>query len=242
MKEPFLLSSPWNPVYFRMGFHVPLSPFYPAPYLPLHLPLIFVNSNIFCFLTSSVLVADVREAPDISQVHSVADHRQQEVHLLAPGFSGPLQAGLLDHQSPEACQRRRGPRATSGPRGRSPSASFGPCSLPGTLRAGCSEAIGHLLAGAWVQGFGSSLRKTIHQHQSTVFLLCTFLFSSDIFAPFVPLLLILALVHCQHAGHHHIFRLHWFALMLLLARRLGVERGSQWRWRDCGTAAWYGAH
>lgn len=36
------------------------------------------------FFTSAVLVADVRKPPDVPQIHSKADHRQQEVHFFAP--------------------------------------------------------------------------------------------------------------------------------------------------------------
>lgn len=36
------------------------------------------------FFTSAVLVANVRKPPDVPQIHSKADHRQQEVHFFAP--------------------------------------------------------------------------------------------------------------------------------------------------------------
>ena len=38
-------------------------------------------------LTPSILVADRRESPDIAEIHSEPDDRQQEVGLLVPLFS-----------------------------------------------------------------------------------------------------------------------------------------------------------
>lgn len=38
-------------------------------------------------LTSTIFVAQVREPPDVGEVHGEADDRQEEVDLLAPGLT-----------------------------------------------------------------------------------------------------------------------------------------------------------
>lgn len=44
-------------------------------------------------LTPSVLVAQVRESPNIGQVHREADDGQQKVYFLAPSFSAVVRSG-----------------------------------------------------------------------------------------------------------------------------------------------------
>ncbi|TNN60202.1 hypothetical protein EYF80_029537 [Liparis tanakae] len=166
-----------------------------------------------------VWLLDVREAPDVPQVHGVADHREQEVHLLAPGLSGLVQAGLLDHQSPEASRRRRGPGAFGARRGALPA-----------LRG----AVGHLLPGAG----GRALGDAVGQHRTAVFLPCFLLILLP--SPLLPLFLILPVVHRQHARQHHIFRLHWrSAAAAWRSRRFrGGETRGMWlcclTWRPSG--------
>lgn len=51
------------------------------------LPNVKLKSSKFPTLTSSILVAQVREPPDVREVHCKANDRQQEVNFFGPGFS-----------------------------------------------------------------------------------------------------------------------------------------------------------
>ena len=50
-------------------------------------------------LTSSVLVTDVGEPPDVPQVHGEAHDREEELHFLVPCFSPPV-GGQSHHHHP----------------------------------------------------------------------------------------------------------------------------------------------
>lgn len=47
----------------------------------------------FALLTPSIFVAEVRESPNIGQVHREANDRQEKVYFLAPSFSFVLSVG-----------------------------------------------------------------------------------------------------------------------------------------------------
>jgi hypothetical protein len=49
--------------------------------------------------TASVLVADVGEPPDVAKIDGEADHRQQELDLLVPGFSASVRRQGHHHHS-----------------------------------------------------------------------------------------------------------------------------------------------
>lgn len=55
-------------------------------------------------LTSTILVAYVGKTPDVAQVYSIADDRQEKIHLLAPGLPFPL--ANLRHQGGGGCWDR----------------------------------------------------------------------------------------------------------------------------------------
>lgn len=63
----------------------------------------YINYSVVLWLTSSVLVAEVREPPHVAQADSKTDAGHDEVHLPGPGFSFHLWYSYSPISRPSGC-------------------------------------------------------------------------------------------------------------------------------------------